>query len=134
MTANTKAPKPPASLCEAGRALWTSILDDLEDDWQLDARELAALTEACRIADQLADLDLAVHVDGTTVSGSRGQIIVHPGVTEARQLRLAQLRLLGVLELVDPTSAIKAATPAQRRARSAAQARWAERNAMKAGR
>jgi len=127
-------PLPPAGLDAPGRTLWSAILSDLEADWQLDARELAALTEAAIVADRIAALDAAVESDGAMVRGSRGQAVVHPAVGEARQLRLAQLRLLGSIEMVDPTSALKSATPAQRRARSAAQARWAERNAMKGGR
>ena len=134
MSSTNAHPLPPAGLDAPGRALWSAILGDLEADWQLDSREIAALTEACRISDQIAALDRAVDADGAMVRGSRGQSVVHPAVGAARQLRLAQLRLLGSIEMVDPTSAIKSATPAQRRARSAAQARWAERNALKAGR
>lgn len=122
---------PPAGLGDPGRGLWVAIVDDLEEDWTLDARELAALTEACKLADQLAALDAAVDADGATVRGSRGQTVIHPGVSEGRALRLAQLRLLGSIEMVDPTTALKAATPAQRRARSAAQVRWRERSALR---
>lgn len=122
---------PPDDLSHAGRALWIAVVADIEDGWELDAREVALLVEACKIGDQLAQLDAAVAVDGATVRGSRGQTVIHPGVSEGRALRLAQLRLLGSIELVDPTAAIKASTPQQARARAAAQARWAQRNALK---
>ena len=120
---------PPGGLAAAGSALWASILGDLDPNWVLDARELAALAQACRIADQLAGLDDAVVADGPTVRGSRGQRVIHPAIAEGRQLRLAQLRLLGSLELSDPTAAVQAATPAQMRARTAAQKRWQTRAA-----
>lgn len=122
---------PPRDLSDAGSALWIAVVADLESDWELDAREVALLAQACKMADQLAELDAAVAVDGATVRGSRGQTVIHPGVSEGRALRLAQLRLLGSIELADPTSALKASTPAQARARAAAQARWAQRAALK---
>ncbi len=122
--AKRAVPKPPAGLKASGRALWRQILSDLAETWELDHRELALLREAAVIADQLADLDGVLKRDGVTVAGSRGQVIVHPACSEARQLRLAQLRLLGALEMVDPQAAKRSATPAQARARRAAEARW----------
>ena len=131
MAAEPQLMVPPEGLLVAGTALWSAIVTDLEADWQLDAREIAALTEACRVADLLAELDAAVAVDGATVKGSRGQTVVHPAIGEGRALRLAQLRLLGSIELCDPTASLKASTPAQMRARAASQARWAQRAALK---
>jgi hypothetical protein len=93
--------------------------------WELDARELHLLERACRCADDLAALEAVVDTDGATVKGSRGQTVVHPALSEARQLRLTQARLLGSLELADPAE--RSATPAQARARKAAGARWTER-------
>ncbi len=46
--AKAATPKPPAGLGKAGRALWRSIQNDLEDGWALDARELHLLARACR--------------------------------------------------------------------------------------
>lgn len=91
----------PAGLKDAGKALWESILGDLEEGWQFDARELHLLARACRCADDLAALEKAVDEDGPTAKGSRGQIVVHPALAEARHLRLVQLRLLEALELPD---------------------------------
>jgi P27 family predicted phage terminase small subunit len=125
MTTARKARKPaPDKLGRAGKALWRSILGDLDPGWELDARELHLLRRACRCADELDRLEKVVDKDGPTVAGSRGQVNVHPAIAEARQLRLVQLRLLSALELVDPQTAIRSATPAQARARKAAEARW----------
>lgn len=124
------AKRPPAGLREAGRALWRDVLADLADGWELDARELHMLKRACRCADELERLDAAVDAEGVTVKGSRGQLVVNPGLSEARQLRLAQLRLLSAIEVVDPVTARRAATPAQARGRHAAESRWAHRRSV----
>jgi len=117
------SPKPPTGLGKAGKALWRAIQRDLQDGWALDAREAHMLERACRTADDLAVLEATVDKEGATVEGSRGQTVVHPALIEARQLRVVQLRLLSVLELADP-SGQQSATPAQSRARRAAEARW----------
>ena len=117
-------PKPPTSLGKAGRALWRSIQADLEAGWELDARELHLLERSCRTADDLARLDAIVDKEGATIEGSRGQTVVHPALVEARQLRLVQLRLLSPIELADPYVKRQSATPAQSRARHAAEVRW----------
>ena len=119
-----RRPAAPAALAKPGKALWRSILGDLDPGWELDARELHLLERACRCADELVLLEAQVDSAGATVTGSRGQVVVNPALAEARQLRLAQLRLLGAIELVDPQAATRAATPAQARARRAAGARW----------
>jgi phage terminase small subunit len=125
--AEAALPHAPEGLGRAGEALWKSILSDLDEGWELDARELHLLERACRIADELSDLEAAVDRDGATVAGSRGQTVVHPALAEARQLRLAQLRLLSAIEMVDPAEKRRAATPAIARARRAAESRWGHR-------
>jgi len=123
-------PRVPSDLKKDGKALWKSILDDLDAEWELDAREIHFLARACRCADELAMLQKEIDKSGVTVEGSRGQVIVHPALVEARQLRLVLLRLLSAIEMVDPSASIRAATPAQARGRKAAETRWA----MKAAR
>jgi len=122
----------PKGLGAAGSELWTAIIDDLSDDWTLDARERQFLERACRCADELLALQDAVDSDGVIALGSRGQAVAHPALSEARQLRLVLLRLLSALEMTDPLAAQRAATPAQARARKAAEARWAQRAARDA--
>jgi ketosteroid isomerase-like protein len=117
-------PEPPADLRDAGRELWAGIVADLAPGWELDARELRLLARAGRCADDAAALEQAIDRDGATVEGSRGQTIVHPGIAEARQLRMAELRLLRDLQLENPAVTRSRATPSARRARRAAEARW----------
>lgn len=128
-----KRPKAPKDLGAAGRELWDSILGDLPDDWTLDARELHSLKRACRCEDEMVALERAVDRGGETTTGSRGQIVVHPALGEARQLRLVQLRLLSVIEMENP-DAKKESSPASSRARSAANARWRHRDQLQARR
>ena len=117
-------PSAPDGLGVAGVELWSAILGDLDNGWELDARELELLGQAAIVADRLQALDEAVRRDGTAIKGSRGQTVVHPAVAESRQQRLALVRLLGAIEVVDPAEARRSATPAQARARRAADARW----------
>lgn len=124
MSARRRAPAAPKGLQAAGKALWKAVLGDLAPGWQLDARETHLLVRAARCADELAVLEKAIDRDGVTVTGSRGQVVTHPALAEARQLRLTQLRLLSAIELTDPAQAVRAATPAQARGRRAAQVRW----------
>jgi len=101
-------------------------MSDLDEGWELDARELHLLDRACRCADDMALLEIVIAKDGVTTVGSRNQVVVHPALQEVRQLRLVQLRLLGALEIADPAS-LAGKTAAQQQGRRAVQARWAGR-------
>lgn len=124
MTSRKRIPAAPKGLKRAGKSLWRSILGDLGAGWELDARERYLLERACRCADELDQLEVAVDAEGPITTGSRGQSVVHPALAEARQLRLVQLRLLSAIEMADPQGQISA-TPAQAQARRAANTRWA---------
>lgn len=118
----------PEGLGAAGADLWQKIVAELEDGWRFDERELYLLQQAAHNADMIADLEAAVEADGVTATGSRGQPVVNPAITEIRQLDLAQIRLLGALELTDPDGSVpKSATPHQKRTMAAAERRAASR-------
>lgn len=57
----------------AGKKHWLSITGDIHEGWSLDAKDLALLAEACKIADELAALEKAAKKQGTVVEGSTGQ-------------------------------------------------------------
>lgn len=57
----------PDTLGPAGRQLWEAVIGDLGDNWELDARDLAYLGQACRCADELVELEDAIDSDGITV-------------------------------------------------------------------
>ena len=104
MSDDRKMPKTPRGLGKDGRKLWRSILADVADDWELDARDLAFLETACRAADVIAELEATVERDGSMIAGSRGQLIVNPAVAEMRQQRTTQTAALRRVELDAPPS------------------------------
>jgi hypothetical protein len=118
--------KVPKALGAAGKALWKAVLGDVPAGWDLDARELHLLERACRCADELALLDGLVDRDGPMTAGSKGQPRMHPALGEARALRLAQLRLLGAIQLQPPTEQ----SAGTRQAKKAANARWNRRTGV----
>ncbi len=87
-----RLPAPPRGTAAGGRRLWRDLLARYE----FDEHELAVLREAARTVDQLDALDDVVRRDGVML-GDR----VHPGLTEARQLRLVLARLVASLRLPD---------------------------------
>lgn len=90
-------PDPPENLTESGRRLWDSVVKD----YALNGGELAILKSAC-LQEDLADY---LHTDWvalgmpTVTSGSRGQDVAHPYVSEIRQHRATTARLIGSLKL-----------------------------------
>lgn len=112
----------PKGFGPSGRALWKRIVKGVPPELELDERELEALRLAARQADDLAALEKVIAKEGVTSTGSAGQRIVHPAVTEARQARLAIGRLLNEVRFPDPEGVLLNGTG--RHAQSAANTRW----------
>lgn len=120
-----KKPRRPAGLAPRGRSFWDRTVEDNEPS----DTELELLAEVCRSLD-LADALRAVVADqGVTALGSTGQIVVHPAVTELRQLRLSIGRLVAQLAIPDDEDET-VDSPATVRARGAAKARWERKAAV----
>src|SRR6476646_7951528 len=85
----------PASLGDAGKKLWREMhaVFDFEDE----PHKVQVLTQACRVADVVAELDEAP----LTVKGSMGQQGISPFIAEARAQRALLAQLLGRLGLPD---------------------------------
>jgi hypothetical protein len=130
MTSNRTTPKPPTDLHRAGRLLWRSILGELAPDLELDAREVALLARACSCADRIAELEALVDRDGMTTVGSAGQLVLHPGIGEARMQKQVLLRLLAQLDLEGDAGR---GTAKSRRGRRGAASRWAYRQPFEKG-
>ena len=81
----------PAGLQAAGKRLWRSIT--AEFDLENDPDKAEILAQACRVVDQIAELDEAAAEAPLTVKGSMGQPVISPFIAEARAQRalLAQL-------------------------------------------
>jgi P27 family predicted phage terminase small subunit len=122
----------PKGLGNSGRSLWSQIQKALPAQWELDERELAILAAACRQRDDLAKLEASIAKFGVMSVGSKGQPVVNPAVSEARQARLAIGRLLGEISLPDE-AANRPLTGRSRRAKHAADTRWNRRDAEVAG-
>jgi hypothetical protein len=81
----------PADLQKPGKALWRRITSEF--DLQNDPDKAELLFQACKTADQIAELDEAAAEAPLTVKGSMGQPVISPFIAEARVQRalLAQL-------------------------------------------
>jgi len=70
------------------------VADRFEDP---DPDSAALIDAVCDTLGTIERLESAVESDGVTVQGSQGQPVVHPGLREARQQRVALARLLKAL-------------------------------------
>ena len=89
----------PAGLGDAGRKLWRSI-DDVFDFTE-EPGKVQMLTQACRVADVIAEMDDAADEAPLTVKGSMGQPVISPFIAEARVQRALLAQLLRRLGLPD---------------------------------
>ena len=127
MAATTaRKPAPPKDLGPRGKAFWRTTLGAFE----LSEVETELLRECCCLLDECESLRASVESEGTTVEGSTGQVRVHPALGELRQHRLALGRLLAQIGLPDVDGSTLS-TPAQARAKRAAQSRWRAHTARK---
>jgi hypothetical protein len=82
MTANQ--PKPPPDLAAEGKRLWRAIVADAAGQGlELDARELAWLRTAGKLADRVAALEAEL-VGADIVVGHAGQPVANPLLAEIR--------------------------------------------------
>ena len=89
----------PSGLGDAGKKLWRSI-DDVFDFGEKPGK-VQLLTQACRVADIIAELYEAADEAPLTVRGSMGQPVISPFIAEARVQRALLAQLLGRLGLPD---------------------------------
>lgn len=112
-------PRSPAGMTPAGRALWKS----LTGAYEFDQREAAILAAACRQADDIGRLEALLAVQGLVTVGAAGQPRLSAVLAELRQGRLALAKLLDSLRIPDDSGKVE--TQSSRRARHAAETRWA---------
>lgn len=110
----------PKSLGAAGADLYREIASR----WDLRPDELRVLMDACAEADLIDDLSVAMEGEPRTVTGSQGQLVIHPLISEQRQHRMALASLLKQLRLPDEADSTEARST---KARAAANARWSKR-------
>lgn len=90
----------PAGLQKSGKALWRKITAEFELEDSPDKAEL--LYQACRVADQIAELDDAAAEAPLMVKGSMGQPVISPFISEARAQRSLLAQLLARMNFADP--------------------------------
>lgn len=86
--------------------------------------EAELLAECCRTLDTLDALAVVVAVQGSTSTGSTGQVTVHPALTEARNQRLALHRLLSALALPDEDGKATVLSSQTASGKQGARVRW----------
>lgn len=92
---------PSVTFGEKAQALW----DQVNGPYQLRPDEVRILEDACREVDLIERLEDALAGAPLTVSGSQGQPVANPLVSEIRQHRQVVKALLGSLKLPDEDAA-----------------------------
>lgn len=69
------------------------------EEFDMDDHELAVLREAVRTLTACDQLAKVLDAEGVASTGSKGQRVVHPAVSELRMQRLAFVRLIAQLRL-----------------------------------
>jgi hypothetical protein len=90
--------------------------------------ELHVVERAAQCADRIAQLEALIEADGLTTVGGRGQVVLNPCVSEARQWKLVETKLLASLESAPQPEP----SAVQSRASKAASTRWAREKREKA--
>jgi hypothetical protein len=108
----------PTNLDERGTALWSSIASR----YGLRPDELAILADACHEADIIERLQSEFENRDLITTGSMGQDVAAPHVTEIRQHRTTLASLLGKLRLPDDDA--KSGTSSSEAGRALVSRRW----------
>ncbi|KAF0959795.1 hypothetical protein [Rhodococcus sp. T7] len=121
MTENKK-PRMPRGLDAPGKKFWIRTLEEF--DLSQDPHRVEVLEQACRVVDTIAELEKAQKGQSLTTSGSMGQQVISPLISEVRFQRglLAQLVTKLSLPETDETLQAKAEKTSQSRRTSAKQA------------
>ncbi len=111
----------PRNLGDQGSALWEAIAGVYE----LRPDERRILADACREADIIERLEDELAVSELMVTGSMGQMVASPLVSEVRQHRATLKTLLAALKIPDsPAGEARKKTVVSEKARAAVRARW----------
>lgn len=103
------------------------VWEDISTGYELRTDELRILEDACREIDLVERLEDELRDQPLMVSGSQGQLVASPLVSELRQHRAVVARLLAQLKLPDEDG--RAQESVSNAARKAANARWQQRGA-----
>lgn len=118
MADRRKAPAP-KNLGAAGLALWQKVTGQ----WTLRPDELRVLEDACREATLVDRIETELTNDDLMITGSQGQSVINPLVSEVRQHRGTLSALLRQLKLPDVDATAEGESRSSQ-ARDAAKSRW----------
>lgn len=114
----------PDNLGDRGAALWNSITSR----WSLRPDELSILADACHEADIIEELKEQFRTRDLFTTGSMGQEVASPHVSEIRQHRNIHKALLVALKLPDD-EAREGGSSASEAGRALVNNRWRPRSA-----
>lgn len=112
----------PERLGRAGTFLWSQTTEN----YVLRADELLLLEQACREADLIDELYEDLRLATTTVSGSQGQEVAHPLLSEIRGHRTLFGQLMGRLDLPDLDESGHGLRAVPNQQRDAVNSRWSK--------
>lgn len=112
----------PSGLSYKAKQLWTETVQN----FTLRADEYSLLEQACREVDLIEDMNKELASAGLMVTGSMGQVVAHPFVSEVRQHRAQLTSLLRALKIPDDEHAGAHGGEVSSQARAAAQSRWSQ--------
>lgn len=92
-------PRMPSGFGTSGQKLWKSVVGEF--DLNRDPHKLEILAQACRVSDQITELDGAAVEAPLTVKGSMGQPVISPFIAEARVQRALLAQLIARLNLAE---------------------------------
>jgi hypothetical protein len=123
MTDEKSTPRPPRLLGKRGRAMWRTLWAK----YDFDPHETDLVVEVCRTLDTIEDLSTQIDADGTMITGSTGQQILHPAIGERRQEQASYGRLVQMLNLPAADGGVGLQRADSARASAASNARWRRR-------
>ena len=112
----------PRGLGEKSRRLWRETVDG----FTLRADEYTLLEQACREVDLIEAMQKSLSEHGLIVTGSMGQPVANPFISEIRQHRAQLTSILRALKIPDGETPDVQAGAVSSQARAAAQSRWSQ--------
>lgn len=112
----------PRGLSEKARRLWRETVEG----FTLRADEYTLLEAACRELDLIEQMQSAITRQGLMITGSMGQSVAHPFISEIRQHRAQLTSILRALKIPDADAPDIQAGAVSSQARAAAQSRWSQ--------
>ena len=112
----------PRGLSEKARRLWRETVEG----FTLRADEYTLLEAACRELDLIEQMQSAITRQGLMITGSMGQPVAHPFISEIRQHRAQLTSILRALKIPDADAPDIQAGAVSSQARAAAQSRWSQ--------